>query len=267
MNDGIMNVALIGLGTIMREVVRHIADAGSPVRIAGALVRDASRARAVSFTLWGSRDELLAHQPALVVECASQAALREHGAAVLAAGYDLIASSVGALADPAVHAQFEQALAVPGAGRLYIPAGAIAGVDALAAAKQVGISTVRYVRRAPPKTWITSGALTPEEAAALKEVKTVYSGSAREAARRFPKNANVAATISLAGIGFERTEVELIADPALTANLHCIRAEGDFGTLYTEASARTIHANTSSSKIVAGSIAHAVLSRVARIAV
>lgn len=261
-----MDVALIGLGTIMREAVRHIGDAGSSMRIAGALVREPSRHEA-PFPLWKSLDELLASRPGIVVECASQAALKQHGPAVLAAGFDLIASSVGALADTAVHDAFLAAVTGSGAGRLFIPAGAIAGVDALAGAKQVGISTVRYVRRAPPKTWIVSGALTPEEAASLKEVKTVYHGSAREAAQRFPKNANVAATISLAGIGFERTEVELIADPGITANLHCIRAEGAFGTLYTEASAKTIHANTSSSKIVAGSLAHAVLAKVARIAV
>ena len=102
--------------------------------------------------------------------------------------------------------------------------------------------------------------------AELNAPVTVFDGNAREAAQRFPKNANVAATLALAGIGFERTRVELIADPAATGNTHAIEAHGAFGTLRSSLNT-TVIPGTSTSRIVPGSLAHAVVSRAARIVV
>lgn len=255
-----MKVAFIGLGAIGQAVLRCLD--GADVEVTGALVTNQQRPRACN--AFASPDALVASRPDLVVECARQHVLAELGPTILRGGIDLLASSVGALASPETEQALESA-AKAGSARLYLPAGALAGIDALAAARRIGIDSVRYTRRAPPATWIKSGALN-EIAAREKSAKVIFEGSAREAAHRYPKNANVAATIALAGIGFEKTRVALVADPDATSNVHVIEAEGSFGRMRTEISATPLAGSTSSA-IVAGSLARAVLSRVERIAV
>lgn len=262
-----LRIALIGLGEIAHAVLECLARAQAPVDVAGALVASPARDRKARVPLCGTLDALLATKPALVVEMASQQALSSAGPQVLEAGMDLLAISVGALAHPETLSRMESAARGPGAGRLYVAPGALAGIDALAAARHMGLDAVRYTRRAPPRTWIASGALSAQAAAALASPKTVFQGTARLAAQAFPKNANVAATIALAGLGFERTTVELVADPALAANVHEIHAEGDFGTLHTRISSNTLSPHSTSSRIVVGNVARAIVSRTARIAV
>jgi aspartate dehydrogenase len=208
----------------------------------------------------------LAAGPELVIECASQKAFATLVPQMLAAGKHVVAGSVGALADEAVHAAVDAA-ARKGGGRLYIPAGALAGIDALAAAKPVGINSVLYTRRAPPSTWAGHEAARGKDLTNLPGPCEIFAGTAREAAQRFPKNANVAAIIALAGIGFEKTEVRILADPAIATNVHVIDAEGRFGRLHTELSATRISATTTSSRVVAGSLARGVLHHTERIAV
>jgi aspartate dehydrogenase len=261
-----MNIALIGLGAIGQELVKYLATADAAVRVMGALVASPTKRREPSCRIYSSIEELLQARPDLVVECSRQNALQELGPRVLRAGIDLLAASAGALAQRATYDALQQA-ALTGGAQLSIPAGALAGVDALAAARHAGLSDVRYTRRAPPAAWVKSGALSGVDAESLREPHTLFEGSAREAATRYPKNANVAATVALAGLGFDRTLATLIADPSSVANVHVIEAEGDFGRLCTTVSARPISPATSSSKIVAGSLARSILSRVERITV
>jgi len=231
----------------------------------GALVARPERRTHAACCVFAGLDELLAARPTLVVECASQRALRDLGPKVLASGCDLLATSVGALAEEATHAAVLAAARRAGS-RLLVPSGALVGIDALAAARHVGLTSVRYERRAPPATWIRSGAL-GADAAGRKEVFEVFAGSAREAALRFPKNANVAATVALAGVGFEATRVVLIADPGHSGNTHSIHAQGAFGEFRAEIAAKTLSASSTSSRIVAGSLARSVLAHLDRIVV
>jgi len=256
---------MIGYGAIGQEFIQYVHAAGVGIEVAGALVKDASRHTAAACPILSGFADLLALHPDLFVECASQPVFAALAPQVLRAGHDLLAVSIGALADRITHAAIQRA-AQEGNARLCIPAGALAGIDALAAGKQVGIARVCYVRHAPPATWVRAGVISAAEGAALTACKTVFEGSARDAAKRFPKNANVAATIALAGIGFDATRVRLIADPAGTQNVHAIEADGAFGKLHATMAATPI-AGTSSSALVAGSLAHAVLSRTARIAI
>jgi aspartate dehydrogenase len=258
-----VKIALLGLGAVGEEVLRHLAAINAPVRVLGALVAHPQRSRPCA--TFGSLEALLESHPDLVVECARQPVLENLGPRILASGKNLVLSSVGALAAEATHEKLTEA-AQQGGARMFIPAGALAGIDALAAARHVGISSVRYTRLAPPSTWVRSGAMAEADAGALSQATAVFEGTAREAAQRYPKNANVTATIALAGIGFERTHVRLMADPAATANVHVIEADGPFGTLKTEISAAPITGSTSS-RIVAGSLVRAVLSHIERIAV
>lgn len=261
-----LTVAFVGLGTIGEEVVKHLEAYRPSVRVLGALVTSPAKRRNATCPIFSSLEDLLASGPDLVVECSRQHALRELGAKILLAGKDLLAASAGALADSTTCDALRRA-AVTGGAQLFIPAGALAGIDALAAARQVGIATVRYTRRAPPATWAKLGALDAADADSLRKPWAVFEGTAREAAIKFPKNANVTATIAIAGIGFDRTRVTLLADPSVRSNVHVIEAEGDFGRLYTEIAARTISPATTSSKIVAGSVTHSIVSRVERITV
>lgn len=258
-----MQVAFMGLGAVGGEVLRYLAATDAQVAVLGALVADAGRRRECAAL--STIDELLAAEPDLVIECARQHVLGDAGPKVLRSGTSLIVASVGALASEEVFERLRSA-ADAGPAQIFVPAGALAGIDALAAAKHVGIESVRYTRRAPPSTWVKSGAMQESDASALGRAHVIFEGTARDAARRYPKNANVTATIALAGLGFERTRVTLLADPAATSNVHVIEAEGAFGRLCTEISATPIAGSTSSS-IVAGSLARAILGHVDRIAV
>ncbi|HVR54655.1 MAG TPA: aspartate dehydrogenase, partial [Pseudorhodoferax sp.] len=141
--------------------------------------------------------------------------------------------SVGALGDAALRAEIEEA-ARAGGGRPLVASGAIGGLDALRAARAsgaAGLHSVRYTGRKPPLAWAGTPAEARCDLAAVREPTVVFEGHAAEAARAFPKNANVTAAVALAGIGFERTAVTLVADPGVTANVHELQATGAFGSL------------------------------------
>jgi aspartate dehydrogenase len=122
-----------------------------------------------------------------------------------------------------------RAAAERGGTRLRVPSGAIAGLDAISSASVGRIEHVIHTVRKPPN------ALLPEdEAAAVMaggEPVELYAGSAREAARLFPANVNVVAAVSLAGIGLDRTQARVVADPSVTRNTHEVSVEGHFGKL------------------------------------
>jgi len=162
---------------------------------------------------------LLAQSPDLVVECAGHAAAAAHVPSILRAGIDTVQVSVGALADAALEASLHQA-ALDGNARLILPAGAVGGIDLLAALRPAGGLKVTYRGIKPPQAWAGTPAAALLDLETLNERRVFFSGSAREAAREYPKNANVAATLALAGAGFEATQAELIADPAAKGNIH-----------------------------------------------
>ena len=164
-------------------------------------------------------ETLINNKPDLVVECAGHDAVTEHIAQVLSAGFDTVVASVGALADAALADSLYDA-AHKGKARLIIPAGAIGGVDLLASLKKHGKLEVSYRGIKPPAAWSGTLAAKLMNLDHLSEETVIFSGSAREAASNYPKNANVAATIALAGAGFEATKTELVADPNATGNIH-----------------------------------------------
>src|SRR5262249_57742614 len=133
---------------------------------------------------------------------------------VLRAGIDLLMVSVGALADPSVERAI-LASACAGGGRAIVVSGAIGGLDALAAAAVGGLTSVTHITRKPARAL-----LSPDEAAILTEPRELFCGTAREGALRFPESINVAAAVSLAGIGLDRTEVRVLADPTIERNHH-----------------------------------------------
>jgi aspartate dehydrogenase len=173
-------------------------------------------------------DALLASGTDVILECASHEAVADFGETVLQRGVPLIITSIGALSDATLHRRLEAA-AQRGKSRLILTPGAIGGIDALAAARVGGLTRVCYRGSKPALAWKGTPAEQLLSLDKLATPVTFYRGNAGEAARAYPKNSNVAATVALAGIGFERTEVELVADPTIAHNVHELWFEGADG--------------------------------------
>lgn len=200
-----------------------------------------------------------------VIDCAGHSGLRAHGTDALQAGLDVITLSVGALADQSLADELGQA-AKNGHSQLHLASGAVGALDALRSAQTGSLDQVRYVGRKPPRGWAGSRAQEVLDLASITDgPQTHFVGSARDAALLYPKNANVAAAVALAGIGFDRTEVELIADPTITTNIHAIRATGDFGTMFFEVSGASLPDAPRSSALAAMSVVSAILQQEAAV--
>jgi aspartate dehydrogenase len=202
----------------------------------------------------------------LVADCAGHPALRQHGAAILSRGIDLVSVSSGALADTALHDRLVAA-ARSGNSQLRVVSGAIGALDALSSANIGKLAQVTYRGRKPPQGWRGSPAESKLDLDSLSEAAVHFSGSARDAALEYPKNANVAASVALAGIGLDDTTVELIADPGVQRNTHEIVAEGDFGRFEFRIEGRSLPDNPRSSAITAMSVVREILKPTSRLVI
>lgn len=202
----------------------------------------------------------LADKPQAVAECASHVAVRDYGPAILEAGCDLIVISIGSLSDETMRKKLEDA-ARKGSARLVLPAGAIGGIDALASARLSGLEEVVYTGRKPPNAWRGTPAEKLLDLGALKEPAIFFEGSARKAAQDYPFNANVAATLALAGIGFETTKVRLVADPDVTRNVHEFSVRAGCGDFSMRLEGRPSAANPKTSQMAGYSVARELLNR------
>ncbi len=264
------NVVIIGLGAISTGVLGLLAQEPG-LQVTGVLVPEAGLAAAraalakmpqrpgLAITA-ASRLQDLA-RPDLLVECAGHAALAEHVLGALAAGIPCIAASVGALSDARLLDQLEAA-ARQGRTRLQLVAGAIGAIDALAAARLGGLDSVRYTGTKPARAWAGTPAETLLDLATLASPTVFFEGTAREAATQYPKNANVAATVALAGLGLDNTRVRLVADPTSTQNTHQVEAAGAFGDFSLTMNGKPLAANPKTSALTVYSVARAVLNQV-----
>ena len=199
--------------------------------------------------------DVVALCPDVVLEAGGHDAFRQHVPGLLSAGIDVIAISVGALADPELLAEVERA-AASGGSRLRIPSGAIAALDAISAAAVLGLDRVVHSVRKPPNTLLDA-----DEAAEVirsGEPRVLYAGPARAATKLFPANVNVVGAVSLAGIGFDRTEVRVIADPSVRHNTHEVEIEGDFGRLQVRIENIPSDENPKTGRIVPASLVRAL---------
>lgn len=226
-----MRLGLIGFGNIATTLLGLMRETGLQLHHLAMLAlpeaMDETRARlATEFAgladdveVLGDAVALLAAHPDLVVECAGHAAVAAHVPPLLMAGVDVVVVSIGALADTALEKDLTEA-AASGNARLVLPAGAVGGIDLLSALGAAGGTAVRYRGTKPPKAWAGTPAEKLVDLSALTEPEIFFTGNARQAAVDYPKNANVAATLALAGGGFETMGVELVVDPAASGNIH-----------------------------------------------
>jgi aspartate dehydrogenase len=224
-----IRIGVAGLGAIGREIARRLA-AGLPgLVLAGVATRDRAKAEA-----WLEAERItcpvvdFAEFPRLAdlaVECAPAAVLEPICRPMLEAGKQVLVLSCGALLPRPDLIE----LAKERGGRIIVPTGALIGLDAVAAASEGTIHAVRMTTRKPPNGLAGAPYLVANHisVAGLNEAKRVFSGTAREAAAGFPANVNVVAALALAGIGPDRTMIEIWADPSVQRNCHTIEVEAD----------------------------------------
>ena len=224
-----ISVGIVGMGVIGRHVAEAIA-AGIPgVALAGVTVRDPAKAhghRALGL-------EWLIRESDVVVEAATQAALRELAPRVLAAGKHLMVLSVGGLVG--VLEEWAQ-LADKHGCRILVPSGAVAGLDGMKGAREGGITSVTMETRKPPRglagaPWIEQQKIDLDS---ITKETLVFEGPATEAVKAFPANVNVVAAVSLASIGPDKTRIKIYAVPGQERNQHRVTIEGEFGRLTVE---------------------------------
>ena len=247
-----MRIGLIGRGAIGRYVEAGLEHRGH--EIGAVLVRskhiDAQSQLELEVE---SVDEFPADLD-VVVDCAGHEALRQYGPKILSGGTDLITVSLGALADQNTETVLLKA-AKKGNSKLHLASGAIGALDCLNAARTGTLTSVTYTGRKHPKGWLGSPA---ESKVNLKNLthgaEIHFEGTARDAALEYPKNANVAAAVALAGIGFDKTRVQLVADANIKLNIHEVKAVGDFGQFEFQISGNALPDNPRSSALAAMSV-------------
>jgi aspartate dehydrogenase len=159
----------------------------------------------------------------VIFEAASQKAVKEYAVDILKAGKDIVIMSAGILFDDKFRMNLEK-IAKEKKCKIYLPSGAVCGIDGILSANVDTIDEVTLVTTKPPES------LNKE----VNKRTIIYKGNAREAVKKFPRNINVAANLSIAGVGLDKTKVEIVADPVATRISHKILAHGKFGRLRAE---------------------------------
>jgi aspartate dehydrogenase len=227
-------IGIVGCGAIGRALLKAVESGRLPVCIAGVTSRTEKSARDYLSTFKTPPPYLplldLIAASDLVIEAAGGSVVPSLAREAFNAGKDLMVISAGALLD---HPEIIERSRQTGC-RLYVPSGAIAGLDGIKSACVGQITHVTMTTRKPPNGLEGAPYLVQNGVSltGLKEEKEVFSGSAREACTGFPANVNVSAAVSLAGIGPDRTQIRILAVPGLQRNCHDIEIEGEFGRLH-----------------------------------
>lgn len=225
-----MNIGLIGAGTIGKFLLDKINQEQiiSNYQITAVFDDRASRldhltklGEKYQFTVYDHLDEFLESSVDIVVESANVAVLQEYARKIIRKK-DLLLISVGALSDVELYEDLQSITSLENR-KIYLPSGAIGGLDVLRSANVLGgLETVELITRKPAQAFSLDD---------VTEAEEIFSGTAKEAITHYPKNANISIIISLSGIGIERTKVRIIADPMVRTNVHTLKANGDFGKL------------------------------------
>jgi aspartate dehydrogenase len=239
-----LKVAIIGCGAIGTTLAKAI-DSGKAGEVKLGLVYDIKPEKSEALVkklrvkpkIAEGASQIYADRTVdLVIEAASQKAVKQYSLGILRSGKDLMVMSVGAFADQSLLKSVRRE-ADKKHHHVYIPSGAILGIDGVKAAGLSKIQRVTLTTRKPPAALAYGDYLKEHHIRldGLKKPKVIFDGRAREAVKAFPASVNVAATLSLAGIGLDKTRVRIIADPKLHENVHEIYVRGESGEITTMA--------------------------------
>lgn len=234
------NVGLMGCGTIGTHLAVAIDSGGvANASLTGLFDIAEGSARKLETRLdskpqvYDNFDNFIDSRPNIIIEAASQQAVKNFGRQIIESGKDLMVMSVGALADTTFLQELLQLAALKNSdSKIYVPSGAIAGIDAIRSIRHLADSITLTTKKSPKALagapFFTTTNVSLDN---ITKVTQIYEGSAAEAVKLFPANVNVAAVLSLAGIGVEKTTVRILADPETTTNQHEIVATGSFGEI------------------------------------
>ncbi len=220
-----LKIGLIGVGTIGGFLVKRIQE-DSSLELCFVLDIDPEKVKDFSEDIViNSISEMGAKKPDLVIEAASQQAIGQYAEHVLSTTNFLVLS-VGAFADKGLEEKVK-GLCKSNGTKLFAPSGAIAAIDLLKA-MQSELEEVEIVSRKNPKGWGREDS----------EKTIIFEGTAREACKAYPKNINISATVSLNGIGFDKTTVKLVSDPDCGGNRHTLNVKHAFGNFVLDVKAQ-----------------------------
>ncbi len=232
-----LKVGIIGCGTIGSKLAKVIdEELKNKANLVALCDIDKKRAERLSIALKSKPERTglpdLIKKSDLVIEAASAKVSASVLKKAISAKRDIMIMSVGGLLG---HEQLLK-LAQKKSVKIYLPSGAISGIDAIKAASQTRIKSVRLTTRKPPSglegaPYIVKNKIDLKK---IKGEKILFDGTANEAVKGFPKNVNVSALLSLAGIGANKTRVVIITSPLFKRNSHQVEVEGDFGKLITK---------------------------------
>lgn len=268
------HLAIVGYGSIAKELILVLSRAlDAPLERLTVLVRPdtaslhreellslSSKVARESFCV-DNAESLFSVRPDLLIECAGHSAVSEFVPASLKLGIETIVTSIGALSDDDLHEALRVA-ALEGNTSLILPTGAIGGIDILAGIRHSGIESVHYTSCKPPIAWKGTPAEQLLDLDSLTSETEFYIGSARDAAADYPKNANVAATVALAGLGFDKTMVRMVADPNISANIHLLDVKSAAGNINIRIEGKPSPRNPKTSMPTVYSLNREVLNRI-----
>ncbi|HEX7927938.1 MAG TPA: aspartate dehydrogenase [bacterium] len=222
-----LRIGLLGYGAIGKRVIAAIADGTiASATCPAALVRRQRSEPGV--TLTADPAAFFRHDYDVVVECAGHQAVRDHALTALERGADLMVTSVGAFVDDALLERVTSAAKAAGR-RLLLPSAGIGALDILTAGAVGGLESVTMTVIKDATSWLGTEAERTHDLRNLAAPVVLYEGPVREGARRYPQNVNISAAVALAGIGLDKTQLRIVADPAPIPHVVEIQARGYFG--------------------------------------
>lgn len=223
-----IKLGVLGCGNIGRTVIKAIYDKNLNFSVEGVFDLNSNGFNMLPENLrkkikfFKDFDEFIKTPFDIVLESASQEAVKAYAKKIITNNKNLMVMSVGALADENFLFDLKKEAEIRNV-KIYVPSGAISGIDGLKSAFIDKIESVELITRKNPKSLGVD----------VSSETIIFEGSAKDAVQKFPKNINVSATLSLAGIGFEKTKVKIIADPKVASNIHEIHIKGNFGEILT----------------------------------
>lgn len=244
-----MKIGILGTGTIAQYLLENI---NKKDVVSGEIVAIFGRNQQVgkclkekhSIEFFTDFETFIDYPMDIIVEAATVEIAILYIEKILNRKKDIVLSSIGALKEEVFLKKMEH-VARTNSKHIYLPSGAIGGLDLLQSAHSLsGLDKVAITTRKPPKSL---GLINEQE-------EVIFKGSAREAIEKFPKNINVALLLSIAGIGADRTNVCVISDPCIRRNTHIIEVGGGFGNMKMEIENKPMPTNPKTSYLAALSI-------------